>query len=84
MKRNFAVLTLAYLLGCATLVTSCKKNKPAPGAGGTPPLTTQDNTENLTGKNWMMTAATVDLAIQSGTTIISNLYAHMADCKKMT
>jgi len=52
------------------IVSSCKKEDDP------------SNTEKLTGKVWKMTALTVDPAINSGGTFITDLYAQTADCVK--
>ncbi len=73
------LLPLCSLLALSLTFTSCKKDKkedPAPVA--------KTKTELITGKNWKVTAATIDPAIDLfGTgTPTTNLYAQLEDCNK--
>jgi hypothetical protein len=52
------------------IVSSCKKDDDP------------SNTDKLTGKAWKITALKVDPAINSGGTMITDLYAQTADCDK--
>jgi len=83
MKRILKLATPALLSVCF-LFSSCqkdeKKPEPTPAPAPAPPPPT--NTEKLTGKNFKITASTVDPALNVNGTMITNYYAQMADCVK--
>jgi hypothetical protein len=67
MFKNFSILFAATVL-VASLFTSCKKD--------------EDRTALLVGKNWKLSALTVDPAIDFFGVQISDLYAQFETCDK--
>lgn len=66
----------------ALVVTGCKKDEEA--AATTTPTPTPTKTELLTGKNWKITAATIDPAIDwnDNGTLVTDIYAQLAPCEQ--
>jgi hypothetical protein len=78
-------LSLAVLLS-AVLLTNCKKDTPAPEPEPTPaptPPPPPTNTEKLTGKNFKLTALTVNPGLNVSGTVITDLYTNLMEaCEK--
>lgn len=70
---------LAFV-GSSLFLTNCKKDDkdPETDTTTTTPTPAATNTEKLTGKNFKMTAATIDPAIVG----VTDWYAQMEDCQK--
>lgn len=77
-KLSTLCLGLAFV-GSTLFFTNCKKNEKDPEPTPTPtPAPAPTNTEKLTGKNFKLTASTVEPSIGG----ISDLYLQMSDCQK--
>ncbi len=80
MKTNkiFTTAGFCFLLIGSVLLTSCKKDEDEPAPEPAPiPLT---NTQKLTGKNFKLTAMTVNPGINLGTVVITDIYAQIPSC----
>jgi len=75
-KLSTLCLGLAFM-GSSLFFTNCKKDEKDPDTTTTTP-STETNTQRLTGKNFKMTAATVDPAILG----VTDYYAQQPDCQK--
>ncbi|PBQ30404.1 hypothetical protein CNR22_01035 [Sphingobacteriaceae bacterium] len=76
---KFSSLCLGLaVVGSSLFFTNCKKDEKDPEPEPTPTPVVQTNTEKLTGKNYKMTAATVEPAIFG----ITDFYGQMTDCEK--
>lgn len=78
---NLTKLITASLLVGTVIFTNCKKDEkdPEPTPAPAPALT---NTQKLTGKNFKLTASTVDPAYNNGTTLVTNWYNQLEACVK--
>lgn len=61
-------LILAFLAIASVTLSGCKKDKD------------ESNTDKLTGKNWKMTALTVDPPLNFGGSLVSNVYPQLPAC----
>lgn len=77
-QNKLTLLFFGVLIGGSSLfLTNCKKDEKNPEPVTNTP-STQSNTERLTGKNFKMTALTVDPAILG----VSDYYSQLRDCEK--
>ncbi len=78
-KMSTLCLGLAFI-GSGLFFTGCKKDEkdPEPTPVTPTPTPTQSNTQRLTGKNFKMTALTVDPAIFG----VTDFYSQLDDCQK--
>lgn len=67
--KNFKMI-LAFIAIASVTLSGCKKDKE------------ESNTDKLTGKNWKMTALTVDPPLNIGGTMISNVYPQIPACQQ--
>jgi len=75
--KTFKTLSLGLLIGSTLFLSNCKKDEkdPEPTPVVTPAPT---NTEKLTGKNFKLTALTVDPALLG----VTDFYSQYDDCQK--
>jgi hypothetical protein len=79
MKTTLKVLALSVMLGGPLLLSNCKKDDPEPAPAPVPPT----DTEKLSNKNYKMTAATIDPAVEIAPGVfVSNWYAQIPACEK--
>lgn len=67
--KNFKRI-LAFIAIASVTLSGCKKDK------------SESNTDKLSGKDWKMTALTVDPPINFGGTMISNVYSQIPACQQ--
>lgn len=77
LKLSSLCLGLAFV-GSSLFFTNCKKDEKDPEPEPTPTPVVETNTQKLTGKNFKMTAATIEPAIFG----VTDFYAQMQDCEK--
>jgi len=75
-SSRLTTLCLTLITGSILFLTNCKKDTKDPDP--TPVVSTQTNTERLTGKNFKMTAATIDPSILG----VTDYYSQLPDCQK--
>jgi hypothetical protein len=82
MKTNKILSTagFSFLLLSSVLLTNCKKDEKEPEPTPAPVVLT--NTQKLTGKNFKMTALTVNPGINIGFAVLTDLYAQFEACDK--
>jgi len=81
LRQRAGLLATAFLIfSSMIIVTSCKKDKkdPDPEPTPAPAPVPETNTQKLTGKNFKLTALTVNPAFFG----ITDIYAQMSDCDK--
>jgi len=83
--RTSKILTTAgfsFLLLGSVLLTNCKKDEKDPEPTPAPAPVVLTNTQKLTGKNFKLTALTVNPGIDIGIAVITDIYAQLEACSK--